>query len=147
MARSGISIKLEGFEELLKAIKDADGSIDKAADSAVKQSAQVMQTELKTEMQKAGVDSGLINAMPPPEIFKDGNAYVARVGYKKGAYDPKNLSAGYKVVFLNYGTPSRKMHGKMTAKGFIQKAKKSASPKVRKAHKEVFEKILARLKK
>lgn len=144
--KSGITLKIEGFEELLNAIKKADGDIDKAVDSAVRQSAQIVQSELKNQMAQSGVSNDLINAMPAPEIFKDGNAVVAKVGYKKGTYNPNNLSDGYKVVFLNYGTPQRKKHGKLVALGFIEKAKKSASPKVKKAQKAVFEKILLRLK-
>lgn len=144
--RSGISIKVEGFEELLNAIKDAGGSIDKSVDSAVKASAQIVQSEIKTQMEQSNVSNRLINAMPPPEIFQDGNAVVAKVGYEKGTYNPAKLSDGYKVVFLNYGTPHRTKHGRIVARGFIQRAKKSATPKVKKVQKEVFDKILARLK-
>lgn len=140
-----IKIKLSGFEELLKEIEKAGGSIDKAVDSAMRQSAQIVQDELKEQMQRAGVDGDIIGVMPPPEIEKEGNRIAARIGYKKGAYNPDNLSDGYKVVFLNYGTPHRTLHGKMIAKGFIQKAKKKATPRVKKVQKEVFEKILARL--
>ena len=143
--KSGITVQISGFEEILTAIKDAGGSVDGAVDSALEQSAQIVQSELKTQMQSAGVDSDLINAMPNFEITQDGNRYVAEVGYKKGDYNPENLSDGYKVVFLNYGTPHRKKHGKMTALGFIQKAKKKANPKVKKVQKEVFDKILGRL--
>lgn len=144
--RGGITIKLDGFEEILGAIKNAGGSVDKAAENATRQSAQIVQSELKAQMQQSNVDSGLINAMPPPEIFKDGNAVVAKVGYKKGNYDPANISDGYKVVFLNYGTPNRKKHGRIVQRGFIQRTKKSAAPKVKKVQKQVFDKILARLK-
>lgn len=143
--KSGITVQISGFEEILTAIKDAGGSIDGAVDSALKQSAQIVESEMKTQMQSAGVDSDLINSMPNFEITQDGDRYVAEVGYKKGTYNPENLSDGYKVVFLNYGTPNRKKHGKMTALGFIQKAKKKANPKVKKVQKEVFDKILGRL--
>lgn len=144
---AGIKVKISGFEDLLNAINEAGGSIDKAVDSATRQSAQIVQTELKSQMQQSGVSTDLINAMPAPEITRDGNVVIARVGYKKGSYDPANPSDGYKVVFLNYGTPHRKKHGKIVAKGFIQRAKKSATPKVKKVQKQVFEKILARLQK
>lgn len=147
MAKSGINLKIEGFEELLNAIQAAGGSIDQATDSALKQSAQIVQAELKTQMQQANVPADLINAMPAPEIITDGSTHIARVGYKKGEFNVKSLSDGYKVVLLNYGTPHRSKHGKMTAKGFIQLAKKKAAPKVRKVQKEVFNKILGRLQK
>lgn len=142
-----IKIKLQGFEELLKEIEAADGSINKACDSALRGSAQIMQSELKSEMHKANVPNDLINAMPPFEIESNGNRFYGRVGYKKGAYNPDDLSDGYKVVFLNYGTPNRTMHGQIVARGFIQKAKNTASRKMKKQQKEALEKILARLKK
>lgn len=140
-------LQLKGFDDLLEQIQKAGGSIDRAADSCLRQSAHIMETELKAQMQAAGVDSDLINAMPPPQITVKDNRYSAAVGYKKGNYDPSNPSDGYKVVFLNYGTPHRTMHGKVAARGFIQKAKKKARPQIKKAQRETLEKILGRVRK
>lgn len=152
-----IKIKIEGFEDLLTQIQQANGSINKACESAIRQSAQIMQTELKSQMRDANVPADLTSKMPSPRIEIEGNRYFAKVGYDKGTYDPNNLSDGYKVMMLNYGTPNRKKHGKIvegsnmkaggTLKlGFIGRAKSKAKPKMRKAQKEVFQKILERLK-
>lgn len=140
-------LQLKGFDSLLDQIQNAGGSVDRAADSCLRQSAQIMQQELKTQMQAAGVDGDLISAMPQPEITVNGNRYEAAVGYKKGPYDPRNPSDGYKVVFLNYGTPRRMKHGKVAARGFIQAAKKNASPRIKKAQREALQKILGRVSK
>lgn len=140
-------LQLKGFDDLLEQIQKAGGSVDRAAESCLRQSAQIMQTELKAQMQAAGVESNLINAMPPPEITIEGNRYSAAVGYNKGAYDPRDPSDGYKVVFLNYGTPRRTMHGKVAARGFIQAAKKKARPQIKKAQRATLEKILGRVSK
>lgn len=142
-----IKIKLEGFDELLTEIEKAGGTIDEAAQKCLQKSAQIMNDELTTQMQAANVDSGLINRMPPPEVEKDGNRYNARVGYKKGEYDPNKPSDGYKVIFANYGTPRRSKHGKQPEKGFIKKAKKKASAPIKKAQKETLNNILGDLKK
>ena len=142
-----IKLKLNGFEELLKDIEKAGGSINQAAESAMKQSAQIMQTELKDQMRIANVDPQLIARMPPFEIEKSANRVTALVGYKKGAYDPQNPSDGYLAVFLNYGTPNRTKHGKIVARGFIQKAKNRAKPKIKKEQRKVLDKILERLQK
>lgn len=142
-----IKIKLSGFDELLEQIEKAGGTIDRAAESCLKQSAQIMQSELKNQMKESGVDSDLIARMPPPELKQDGNTMIARVGYKKGAYNPDDLSDGFKVVFLNYGTPKRSKHGKVEAKGFIDRAQKKARPKIKKAQKQALEKILERVSK
>lgn len=141
-----IKLKLNGFDELFAQIQAAGGTVERATESCIKQSAQIMQSELKTQMQKSNVDGDLISSMPPPEIEVNGNRYTARVGYKKGAYDPNNPSDGYKVVFLNYGTPNRSKHGKVVARGFIQRAKKKASAPMKRAQKETLEKIIGRLK-
>ena len=138
-------LQLKGFEELFEQIRKAGGSIDKAAETCLRDSAEIMQGEFKAQMQAAGVDSDLINSMPPPEITVENNRYSAAVGYKKGNYDPNNLSDGYKVVFLNYGTPHRTMHGKVAARGFIEKAKKKARPQIKKAQQATLEKILGRV--
>lgn len=138
-------LKLEGFDELFAKIQKAGGSVDRAAESCLRQSAQIMQSELQAQMQAAGVDSGLIARMPAPTIKVKGNIYRAEVGYKKGAYDPKDPSDGYEVIFINYGTPRRTKHGKIAARGFIQKAKKKARPKIKKAQQETFDKILGRV--
>ena len=121
-----IRLKLEGFEDLLKQIEKAGGSINAATKKCMEKSAPIMENELKDQMRLAGVDSRLIAAMPAYEIEESGNRVTARVGYKKGAYDPKNPSDGYLVVFLNYGTPNRSKHGQIRARGFIQKAKRKA---------------------
>lgn len=142
-----IKLKFTGFDDMLKDIEAAQGSMNAAAESALRQGAQILQSELKSEMESANVPKDLINAMPPFEVENLGNTHVARVGYKKGAYNPDDLSDGYKVVFLNYGTPNRTKHGQVTARGFIQKAKRKARPKIKKAQKQALEKILARLKK
>ena len=142
-----IKLQLSGFDELLSQIEKAGGTIDRAVESCLNQSAYIMQSELKSEMQKSGVDSDLIDRMPTPELQKDGNTMIARVGYKKGTYNPNDISDGYKVVFSNYGTPRRSKHGKLEAKGFIDRAQKNARKRIKKAQKEALEKILERVSK
>jgi hypothetical protein len=140
-------LQLKGFDDLLERIQKAGGSIDQATDSCLRQSAQIMQSELKAQMQAAGVDGGLINSMPQPQITVKDNRYSAEVGYKKGNFDPRDPSDGYKIVFLNYGTPRRTMHGKVAARGFIKKAKDKARPQIKKAQQATLEKILGRVSK
>lgn len=142
-----IKLKFTGFDDLLKDIEAAQGSMNKAADSALRQGAQILQSELKSEMQNAGVVKHLIDEMPPFEVENLGNVHIAYVGYKKDAYNPEKPSNAYKVIFLNYGTPHRTKHGKVVGRGFIQKARRKAKPKIKKAQEQALQKILARLKK
>lgn len=146
MSRAGISLNLNGFDDLFEKIKKAGGTVDKAAKTCIEKSADTMQSELKEQMQRVNVSARLINAMPPPKITAQGNRFTANVGYEKGNYDPRNPSDGYKVVFLNYGTPKRTKHGKVKARGFIQAAKKKARPKIKKQQEETLNDILKELK-
>lgn len=141
-----IKLTLGGFDDLLTQIERAGGTIDDAATKCLQKSAGIMHSELQAQMKNANVNSGLISRMPPPQIEAAGNRYTARVGYKKGDYDPKNPSDGYKVVFANYGTPRRSVHGKQPAKGFIQKAKKKARATIKKVQAETLDEILRGLK-
>ena len=137
-----IKLQLDGFEELIKAIEKAGGSADKAVKKCMKQSAEIMQEELISQMQKSHVDADLINAMPAPQIEDDFGRVTARVGYRKGTYDPHNPSAGYKAVFINYGTPNRKKHGKVKKRGYITRAKNRARPKIKQQQETALKDIL-----
>ena len=140
-----IKLQLSGFDDLFEQIKKAEGNVDKAAEQCLQESAQIMHSELTAQMQKSGVDSDLINRMPTPELMRDGNTLIARVGYKKGAYNPDDLSDGFKVVFLNYGTPKRSKHGKVEAKGFIDKAQRKAKKPIKQKQEETLKKIIGEL--
>lgn len=139
--KSYIQLNIEGFDELLKKIEDAGGSINGAVDTCMKKSAQVQQKELKTAMQRKKVSNALIDRMPQPEIEWNGNACTARVGYHKGSYDPKDLSDGYEAVFINYGTP------RIKPRNFIKAAKNKARPQIKKLQEQTLNEILEDLKK
>lgn len=137
-----IKLKLDGFDELLKKIEKAAGNVDKVVTDCMKESAEIMQSELKTQMQYSDVPKDLIDDMPPPTIENDYGRIIARVGYEKGEYNPKNPSAAYKVIFLNYGTPYRQKHGIVKARGFIDRAKKKAKPKIKKQQENALQESL-----
>lgn len=137
-----IKLKLDGFDELLKEIEKASGNIDSATKKCMEKGANILQDEMKSKMQNAGVDSGLISRMPSAEIESDFGRFTARVGYKKGEYNPKNPSDGYKAVFLNYGTPRRKKHGQVKARGFISRAKSAARQKIKNEQEKTLKEIL-----
>ena len=142
-----IKIKLDGFDDLIYQIQKAEGNVESATKQCLKKSADIMQDELKGAAQRANVSGHLINNMPPPTIESDHGLITARVGWKKGSYDPKNPSDAYKVIFLNYGTPHRTKHGKVKERGFIQRAKTKAKKPIQKQQEETLKEILKGLKK
>lgn len=147
MARSGITLKLDGFSEMIKQIEKANGNADRIVESVMRESAKIVEGDLKRELIATGDDSeGLAARMPAPDVTMQHGVCRASVGWEKGAYDPNNLSDGYKVVMLNYGTPNREKHGKVKARGFIRKAKRKATPKVKEQQAQAFKKIVEGLK-
>lgn len=146
---TGIRLNLTGFDDLLKKIEKADGDIQKASEQCIKQSAEIMQTELKSAMHSAGggVDEDLINRMPNYTIESNAAKVTARVGYKATSYNPNNLSDYFKAMFAQYGTPHRKKHGQESARNFITKAKKAAKPKIKAQQQKTLNEILKDLTK
>lgn len=141
MAGKGGAMSLNGFDELISRIQKAGGTIDQAADACARKAAEIQQGHLKAQMQRVKADSGLVASMPEPTIERDGNVWRVRVGYQKGEYDPKDLTEGYKAVFLNYGTP------RVKPRKFVAAAKKKARPAIKKAEQETLETILRGLSK
>lgn len=167
MARkqSGIKLNLKGFEEMLEQIEAAGGKAETAARATVTECAKVVETELHAACDAAGVPASVSSEIGV-DITSNGNRISAKVGWKKGSFDPNNLSAGYKAVFLNYGTPRRSVktsgkharidgdwktlgrnRGAITERGFIQAARDASRPKVRKIQKQKLDEILRGLKK
>ena len=150
MAKSGISISLKGFEALLEQIKKAGKDVDAEATRMVKEDATIVETELKTACKASNVPDDIINEIRK-RVQSGLNVYSAEIGWELGNYDPKNPSAGYKAIFLNYGTVRRhtakgydrgEIPKKPTAQQFIAQAKKKAKTKISKRHKEMLKKML-----
>lgn len=161
------SIKLKvDFSELLEDIKDAGGDVDKAAKQLADECAKTMHNELVSECNASGVPASVSGEVQHNVTSTaGGNTYLIEAGWKMGDYNPKNPSAGYKAVFLNYGTPrravkgSKRVHrnvngawvtlkqdrGAVTARGFIDRAKKSARKKIKKTQTEALKQMLKEL--
>lgn len=129
-----IKVKLDGWDELLDAVRKAEGDVDREARKCIERSAEIVQEELKAKLSEAGTDGGgarLAKRMPAFEIEGAGDRVTAHVGFVSTAYDPDNLSDYYKAMFMNYGTPARKSHGQERAWDFIKKAKRAADKKIK----------------
>ncbi len=144
-----IKLKLEGVDELLKKIEKAGGDIEQASVKCMKESAEIMQAELKSAMRTSGggVSEALINRMPNYTIENNGSRVSAKVGYPATSYNPNNPSDYHKAIFANYGTPHRKSHGQEKARGFVAKAKRAAKPKIKAQQEKTLNDIIKDLTK
>lgn len=145
MARSKISVTINGFDELIEQIRKAEGDVDGAIQKAVNAGADVVEQELIAQCNAANVPASITNEITKT-VERSGNEYRIKVGWKLGEYNPKNISQGFKALFLNYGTPHRSEHGKIKARGFISKAKKASLKKVKAAQQSALEEITGGLK-
>lgn len=146
----GISLSLKGFDKLLSQLKEAGEDVDAEAARLIKEDAAIVDTELKAACKASNVPNDIINEITKT-VQSSLNVYSAEVGWKLGNYDPKNPSAGYKAIFLNYGTVRRhtakgydrgEIPKKPTAQQFIAQAKRKAKTKISKRHKEMLKKML-----
>lgn len=155
MARGGIKINLKGFDKMLENIKAAGGDVDGAAQRALTASAKIVENELRSEASAKGVPSDVTSEIRT-HTSKGGDRYEAEVGWNLEGYSPRKPSAGYKAIFLNYGTVRRKtrkgynrgaIHKPTRAQQFIYAAKKKAGPKVKKAQQTIMERVMRDLER
>ena len=150
MAKSGIHIDLKGFEKQLAELNKKSEEIDKIASKAIKDSAKIVEAELKAEAVASAVPDSIINEMHTKVSNKD-DRYTADIGWELGSYSSQNPSVGYIAMFLNYGavrggSENRKTRrgqnrGKLQARQFIERAKKAAKPKVKRQVKKIIEEV------
>lgn len=144
-----IDLDLSGFSEILKEIEKAEKTLDRAAEECLNKVIDLSEDALQRETMKVTDSPHLVKAIvkTPAKWPKSGYGDVVTggVGWKKGSYDPKNPSEGYKAVFLNYGTPRRK-RSQIKGRLFIQKAKKVISQKTGSIYEQTLNDILKGLK-
>lgn len=148
---SGIKLNLKGFDRLLEQLQAAGKDADRAAAETIKESARVVSDVLHEEAQAHGVPDDITSKIRTETANSRSNVYSAQVGWKMGNYDPRNPSAGYKAVFLNYGTVRRQtkagknrgaIRKRPQAQQFIYAAKKKARSRVNRLHKEMLRRAL-----
>ena len=157
-----IKLKVD-FSGMLEKIKDAGGDIDDAAKKCADECSKIMNDELVSEAHASGVPSNDTSDIKH-SVTINGNRYKVEAGWKLGEYNPSNPSAGYKAIFINYGTARRavkkdRVHhvigdgwktlgtnrGAITGLGFIDRAQKGAKKKIKAAQKDALNKMLEEL--
>lgn len=152
------------FGGLLEDIKLAGGNVESTASQVANECAKTMHNELVSECSASGIPSSISREIKDSvNATGGGNVYEVKVGWELGDYNPKSPSAGYKAIFLNYGTARRmakkRVHrningvwvtlgpdrGSIAARGFIAKAKKGAAKKIKKTQKDALKQMLKEL--
>jgi hypothetical protein len=147
--KTGIAVTVNSYS-LLNQIKKAGGDIEAATWDAARAGGRIYYQHLVEECKRSGVPDHLIDKIRF-NCLRDasGNRYAVVVGWYMDAYDPTNPADGYKVVFLNYGTPRREStkgnRGFITGRGFIGRAKRKAQRPIKEAQKEFLNKVLGDL--
>lgn len=148
-SKTGVAITVN-FDSLLNKIKKAGGDIEKATWDAARKGGRVYYQTLVEECRKSGVPDHLIDKIRF-NCLRDssGARFAVVVGWYMDKYDPTDPSDGYKVVFLNYGTPrresSRGNRGYIDGRGFIGRAKKKSRKPIKQAQEEFLKSVLGDL--
>lgn len=164
MAKKGAMISVN-FDELITQIKEAGGSVDKAAEKAAKETASIIHNELVKQGNAAQVPQDVTGAIQE-KIKKNGGVVSGSVGWDLSNYNPKKLTPGFKALFASYGTKKRTVktggqrvfiggrwvtlgtdRGQVAGSNFIKTAKKKAAPKAKKAQQQILNDVLKDLKK
>lgn len=160
------TFSLKGFDEFYEKLEKAGKDAETESKKLFEQSVETMRQELYNKSKAAGVEPHLLNQITVDKIINAGAGWwEASVGWKKSKR--KNpLPDTYKVMFYNYGTPSKrytkeggqriqldgkwvtlsKERGREPTKGFIRRAKLAAARKNKKLREETFKKIMGDLK-
>lgn len=157
--KSGIT--LQGFDEFYERLSKMSKTADAVATKKFQECTDVIESELREKAAAAGLAPRLVNQIRKKTEHKN-TVWHAEVGWepKKGGEQASDFE---KVVYINYGTPSRytrvqsqhlmlngrwqtvsNYRGHIREHGFVRDAKKSASKKCKRIMKKTLEEIMNR---
>ena len=152
-------LNLKGFNEFAERLLEAGASLENDGRKCFDKCGENLYDELREKAEKAGLDERLLDQINEEIIeLPNKNVWRYEVGWKKQKPTTGNpLPDVYKVMFYNYGTPTRTTkeganRGKedphpVGSHGFIKKAKLAAIKRNKKYQAETLKKILEGLKK
>lgn len=147
-----VKLTLTGFDTYLVRLKNAGADVRKTAEKALLESARVFKTSLEKNVNaspmSAEVKRKIMSSMIQPRISHSTDYFVqAETGFKKGDYNPDNLSGGYVALFNEYGTVERRTgegysRGSLEELEFTRRAIKESKNKIRKLQEDVLNEAL-----
>lgn len=141
------TLELKGFDEFYAKLERMGADADAVAEKTFDECLDILESELKTKAQKSGVPASLTSKITKNKVSGHG-VFYGSVGWKSQKAKPApELSDFHKVVFLNYGTPTRKTkkgynRGYIVKRGFIKRAKNSAKRRTKALMKSKIHEIL-----
>ena len=150
--RTGVAVTVN-FDSLLRKIQKAGGDIEAATWDAARKGGRIYYQNLVEECKRSNVPDHLIDKIRF-NCLRDqsGNRYAVVVGWLMENYNPADIADGYKVVFLNYGTPRRETstgedRGLIDGRGFIGRAKRKSKKPIKEAQQNFLNDLLKGLAK
>lgn len=160
MARKAV-LEIKGFDEFYEKLQKMEVDTDKVAKQKFDECMNILETEMRKKATEAGLAPRLLSGITKQTWGTGGSgSWIGEVGWKTSKQ--KNpLSDFHKVVFFNYGTPTRQAHtenqrfklngnwvtlgtsrGAIKARGFIKKAKLAASRRTKTLMKKTLQEML-----
>ena len=142
-----------GFEDLMHEIDRAGGHIKRIVENCANKVTTIAEDELRGKVERATDSESLKRSIkvsrPKWSSGGSGNVCSGHVGWEiEGKPNPRNLSEGFKSVYLNYGTSvAGREHIKKRL--YIRKAKTAIRKKIQtqKIYEKAFDEALKGLKK
>lgn len=140
--KRGQMLTIHGFEEMVELLEHLEKQgVDNATEKVFDECCDIVQSSLDNyAAQNIPAD---LAAKKTKFKVKRGNTFMFAYGWDRN----KNPEDFLKVCYLNYGTPKRKTakgynRGKVSARGFISNAKRSAGQKINAKKKAMLKEIL-----
>lgn len=154
--RVGIKLDFDEFEKLIRAVAETEENADKWAKKYAYSLANDAVSNFYEKAKEKGVHDDITKELGAKVTGSHGTYHVAS-GFELGTYNPKNLSQGYKAVFLNYGAARGGEEARETLKGlnrgtlpklgFIDAANKQTKKDAEELKKIIYNEMMKELKK
>lgn len=132
------SLVTKDFQELIEKLAKKNKDIAPIAKKMLKESADITQQAINQSALTHNYSRQMIESeiMPTVEQIND-FSFRCKVGFDSNA----NSNGAMHAIFVNYGTPKRKEHGKVEATYFFTKAIKQTASKRKAIQKKIVEEV------
>lgn len=131
------NIRINGFDELIEKLAKRGEDIDHVTNRTLIKCSVNANKVIHQEAQKHSVSGKLQSAIQEPKIIKGANSYTLEIGFDKEG----NPEGTTHAIFINYGTPRRKEHGKIEKSLAFTNAFRRARTACNKVVKEELKKL------